>query len=230
MAGTWLHWGVEKPALGLLLLPANAQFPRLPTRPLCTRLLGSSAFSHAQLVPFRLWVAATGKRDDWLNSLPNIPHHQGHLKLDCTRFLRTSCQKQPVLAETSQTPAPPTSRWHFILDPLFTLFANISACPARLVALPQGRLALVEDNMMSSAVQCQQKDVPAPRFKAGWVSPGQHCLSSLARDLGQPKDMKHVLKEVIVLEEEIAHYLPMGAQGQGEKRPYACQILLFVMM
>lgn len=101
---------------------------------------------------------------------------------------------------------------------------QISCPPTRKAGLGRGQY-----DAISCAVSAE-RDVPAPRFKAGWVSPGQHCLSSLARDLGQPKDMKHMLKEVIVLEEEIAHYLHMGAQGQGEKRPHACQILLFVMM
>lgn len=113
-------------------------------------------------------MAVTGKRDDLLNSLHNIPHHQGHLKLDSTRYLRTSGHEQRVLAQINQTPSPPSFHLHFILNPLFTLFANTSACLARLVTLPQGRLALVEDNI--DAISCAmsaEREAPAPRFKAG---------------------------------------------------------------
>lgn len=40
---------------------------------------------------------------------------------------------------------------------------------------------------MPSAAQRQQKrDTPAPQFKAGLITPGQHRLSSLAQGLGQP--------------------------------------------
>lgn len=86
---------------------------------------------------------------------------------------------------------------------------------------------------MPSAVLCQQKEMCqlhgsklGGSAQGSTASPPWHEIwSSL-----WPNDMKHVLKEVIVLEEEITHYLPMGAQGQGEKRPHACQIFLFVMM
>lgn len=86
---------------------------------------------------------------------------------------------------------------------------------------------------MPSSVQCQQKDMcQLHGSKLGGSAQGSTASPHWHETWGspRPKDMKHVLKEVIVLEEEIAHYLPMGAQGQGEKRPHACQILLFVMM
>lgn len=85
---------------------------------------------------------------------------------------------------------------------------------------------------MPSAVQCQQKEkCQLHGSKLGGSAQGSTASPHWHETWGSPwPNKKHVLKEVIVLGEEIAHYLPMGAQGQGEKRPHACQILLFVMM
>lgn len=71
----------------------------------------------------------------------------------------------------------------------------------------------------SSKLGCSpQGSTTSPRYHEAWGS-------------AWPNDIRHVLlEEEIVLEEEIAQYLPTEAWEWGEKRPHACQISLFVMM
>lgn len=86
---------------------------------------------------------------------------------------------------------------------------------------------------MPSALQYQQEEMcQLHGSKLGVSAQGSSASPHWHKNCSSPwpNDMKHVFKEVIVLEEEITHYLPVGAQGQGEKHPHACHILLFVMM
>lgn len=68
---------------------------------------------------------------------------------------------------------------------------------------------------MPSAVQCQQKEMcQLHSSKLGGSAQGSSASPHWHETWGSPwpYDMKHVLKEVIALEEEITHYLPRGRE------------------
>lgn len=138
-----------------------------------------------------------------------------------------SSQPDPIIS---------SSHFHFILSPLFTLFGNTSArlcMPYQLNSLPWGRPGSVEDNIdTTSCTMSAERDMPALQFKVGLITPGQHRLFSLAPGLGQPsaKWSQACVVERARVRGGDCSVPPTGAQGQGEKRLHACQILLFVMM
>lgn len=160
-----------------------------------------------------------------------IPCYSGHLKPDPTNYLWTSSQKPAVHTWNNQTPSL-NSHFHFKLNPLFTNTSSLS-----LHATSDQSSYHKEDwaprriTLMPSAVQCQQKEVPAPQFKAGLLTQGHLPFLNSRRAKAAidqmifHSDLQHVLEE-----NTLEECLRIAAQGQGEKRPHDCQILLFVMI
>lgn len=140
-------------------------------------------------------------------------------------------QKPAVRTSNNQTPSL-NSHFHFKLGPLFTNTSSLS-----LHAVSDQSSYHEEDwaprrtTLMPSLCSISRKKYQLHSSKLG-CSPQGHLpfLNSRRAKAAIDRmifhsDLQHVLEE-----NTLEEYLPIAAQGQGEKRPHDCQILLFVMI